>query len=256
MKQYEQEQNNNRLILGLLESGRIKVTEDGNVLRKNSKGYREMAYTLDSGYYVITIYVEGKQKQFKVHRIVFLSMYGNIPEQYVVDHIDRNRVNNHPSNLRAIPRYLNTARHFTNGNAGEVNGSALLKSEEVISILHEYIFGKQSQYALAEKYGVDRQTVGDILQGRSWTHITEHYPDLLGKKDEIAYQNNVEGGRKAGKSFNRHSDDPTKSWCSGCRCFLPVENFTKSKSTLNGLDRICKSCKQVRNGRRYHEAGI
>lgn len=42
-------------------------------------------------------------KMYLAHRIVFLLVYGHWP-QGVCDHVDRNPRNNHPHNLRDVPR--------------------------------------------------------------------------------------------------------------------------------------------------------
>ncbi|MED4206607.1 hypothetical protein [Neobacillus mesonae] len=60
---------------------------------------------------------------------------------------------------------------------GELNTSAKLSEEEVIKIRNEYsqlllITNKtQAQYELAEKYGVKRPTISDVVLRRSWKHI-------------------------------------------------------------------------------------
>lgn len=57
------------------------------------------------GYYKVTI--DGKVHG--VHRLLWEQANGPIPEGYVVDHIDRNGLNNELSNLRCIPRGANKA---------------------------------------------------------------------------------------------------------------------------------------------------
>ena len=57
------------------------------------------------GYYKITI--DGKVHG--VHRVLWERVHGPIPKGYVIDHIDRNGLNNDMSNLRCIPRGANKA---------------------------------------------------------------------------------------------------------------------------------------------------
>ena len=41
------------------------------------------------------------------------------------------------------------------------------------------------------------------------------------------------------------------AWCSDCQKHLPVVNFHKKNSRLNGLQKQCKDCKSERNAKRY-----
>lgn len=52
--------------------------------------------TKKDGYQVISL----KGKLYYVHRVVWSLVYGEIPEGYEIDHIDRNPSNNHIDNLR------------------------------------------------------------------------------------------------------------------------------------------------------------
>ena len=60
--------------------------------RRNSNG------SLDKDGYLI---IKVKGKQFKAHRIVWLLCKGDFPK-LVIDHIDRNRLNNKIENLREV----------------------------------------------------------------------------------------------------------------------------------------------------------
>lgn len=58
---------------------------------------------LSNGYWKITI--DGKV--YGVHRLLWEQANGPIPQGYVIDHIDRNPLNNDLSNLRAVPNGAN-----------------------------------------------------------------------------------------------------------------------------------------------------
>lgn len=72
---------------------------------------------INGGYLKVTI----DRKSFLVHRLVFLMHYGYLPE--CIDHIDRNKLNNRPDNLRAADKKLNSwnrskQKNNTSGSRG------------------------------------------------------------------------------------------------------------------------------------------
>ena len=59
------------------------------------------------GYYKITLYKNGKEKKFLLHRLVYEAHNGEIPENLCIDHIDNDRQNNNITNLRLCNRSEN-----------------------------------------------------------------------------------------------------------------------------------------------------
>lgn len=51
--------------------------------------------------------VKFKNQVLVAHRIVWGLEHGKIPDHFLIDHIDGNPLNNHPSNLRCVPANLN-----------------------------------------------------------------------------------------------------------------------------------------------------
>lgn len=60
---------------------------------------------ISGGYWKVT----RNGKVHGVHRLLWEEAYGPIPDGYVIDHIDRNPMNNELSNLRCIPKGANKA---------------------------------------------------------------------------------------------------------------------------------------------------
>ena len=67
-------------------------------------GKGAVAGTLGSNGYM---FVCVDYQKFKVHRIVWAMTHRRDPGQAIVDHIDRNKLNNSPSNLRLLDKRLN-----------------------------------------------------------------------------------------------------------------------------------------------------
>ena len=76
------------------------------------------------GYLFVTLCKNGKQKIYKAHRLVAYTFTDLIPndnptEKIEVDHIDRNRQNNHVSNLRWVTRQENVDNSDQSGKSGK-----------------------------------------------------------------------------------------------------------------------------------------
>jgi len=103
-------------------NNKLKVFECGKVLVlgkiKPHKGeYYEKKCYLRKGYKHIMLCHEGKQKNYKLHRIIAFAYLGldiENPKQ-VIDHIDRNILNNCVSNLRLVSKQEN---NFNRGAKG------------------------------------------------------------------------------------------------------------------------------------------
>lgn len=66
---------------------------------------------------------EYKSKAILVHRIIYHLENGDLITEFVVDHIDRNTLNNHPSNLRMITKaHNNRNRRAAKTNTTGING--------------------------------------------------------------------------------------------------------------------------------------
>lgn len=62
-----------------------------------------------NGYYSVTLCKNGiKKKEFLVHRLVVISFLGPIPEGYVVNHLNENKLDNRLSNLEICTQKENT----------------------------------------------------------------------------------------------------------------------------------------------------
>lgn len=61
-----------------------------------------------TGYVSIQLSKNSKHKTFTGHKLVWLAFNGEIPDNYVIDHIDMNKSNNNLSNLRLLTNRENT----------------------------------------------------------------------------------------------------------------------------------------------------
>ena len=82
--------------------------KDGNLYYKkqtspNSKIGKKVGSLTNRGYLSTTI----KSKFYLLHRLIFMMFNGYTPTE--IDHIDRNKLNNHYTNLRWVSRFENAS---------------------------------------------------------------------------------------------------------------------------------------------------
>ena len=98
--------------------GRIKSLDHWKV---NSKGgYIQKGRILKpgktkSGYLQVNLWKDGKKKLFKVHRLVWVTFNGEIPEGYEINHINEDKTDNR------YPENLNLMTRNENNNYGTIN---------------------------------------------------------------------------------------------------------------------------------------
>mgnify|MGYP003654379460 CR=1 FL=1 len=71
---------------------------------RNQKG-KEPGWVSGTGYLMVSVVILNKNKQLKAHRVIFALHHGYFPA--LIDHIDRNKLNNRIENLRASNHKMN-----------------------------------------------------------------------------------------------------------------------------------------------------
>lgn len=128
----------------------------GRPIRKTCKGYVQIKSWL------------GRAKA--VHIIIWESVHGAIPDGMQINHINGIKNDNRIANLELVTPSGNTKHAYLLGLSsaqGECNGRAKLNADNVADIRAS----RESQRTLAEKYGVARRTIRDVLSGKSWASI-------------------------------------------------------------------------------------
>lgn len=88
-----------------------------------------------------------------------------------VHHIDGDHYNNVPENLVA----LCTSCHVSGHKAGEKHHNARLTAVEVLEIRSAI---GVTHACLADRYGVSRRHVGDIIARRKWKHLNDNEKEI------------------------------------------------------------------------------
>lgn len=84
--------------------------------RKIKLGARAGTIKNDSGYEIVCV----NRRLYRTHRLIWVMFNGDIPDGFVIDHIDRNRANNNLNNLRVVTISQNTrnAKRFSTNTTG------------------------------------------------------------------------------------------------------------------------------------------
>ena len=155
------------IILHLLNSKRYSYdVEKDIVISHIGKQPRERCYTNVNGYkqYVLDI---GFNQRIVVygHLISYLNHWKQpFDPQYVIDHIDRNKANNHWSNLRIVTQkqnIVNTTRTDRTTTAGLQRVRHTLDTKLA---MYKDFLDDMSYVAIAKKYKTTRQTVAKIVK--------------------------------------------------------------------------------------------
>ena len=150
--------------------GRIK-----SLSRIDSRGYKRNEKILklnkDSGGYLkVSLYKNGKPKQYNVHRLVaiaFIPNPDNLPE---VNHKDENRINNYVDNLEWCNRkyncnYSNHNEKMSKSRKGKLLGDKNPKSRKVKCITTNEIFNSMTEGG--KKYNVSVYSIYGCCKGKS-----------------------------------------------------------------------------------------
>lgn len=108
------------------------------------------------------------------HRVSLYLMVGEPPEGKTdAAHACRNRHCVAPDHLRWATRKENLHDRTRDDtiNHGERNGQAVLTPDQVLVIRERYVRGGVTQKQLATEFGVCRQTIGLIVNGKKWAHL-------------------------------------------------------------------------------------
>lgn len=108
------------------------------------------------GYLYVPLWEGGRRRFRPVHHLVLLAFVGARPDGYEADHIDANRQNNRPSNLRWLTRSENCAHRLALGNVPRK------LSPDQVRLIRTATHRTLAD--LAQEFGVHRSTVGRIRQ--------------------------------------------------------------------------------------------
>ena len=87
-----------------------KVSNLGQVMGK--RGKLLCLRGCNNGYLNVGVYFDKKQRCMYVHRLIYETFNGSVPNGYELDHVDGNRTNNSIDNLEVVTRRENVNRAY------------------------------------------------------------------------------------------------------------------------------------------------
>lgn len=144
-------------------------------VKKHSNGYHQVSLKVvyENCPYSIN-------KSFPMHRLL-MSVFCPVDnmENLVINHINGDKTNNDLNNLEWCTIKENTLHAIRTGleifKRGEELPYTTVTEKQVRKICDLYITGKYTRQEIADKIGVSKSLVSDILSGCSWNHVTKDY---------------------------------------------------------------------------------
>lgn len=105
----------------------IDETSSSWLSRKNGKHLKAK----ESGYYTVTV----NSKTYRIHRIIMI-LLGHDINGKLIDHIDRNKLNNNPNNLRVVSNTENARNcNMFKSNKTGVTGVSFNEQVKIIGVM-------------------------------------------------------------------------------------------------------------------------
>ena len=145
------------------ETGCIRNARTLKILKPNKIG---------KGYLIVHLKKDGKRYARYVHRLTAEAYVPNPQNHPVVNHDDGNKENCHYTNLIWSTYSENNQHAYDTGlkPRGEGQYKAILTEENVREIKR---LGKYATFQeIADKYGVSKATIQDVLIGKTWRTIS------------------------------------------------------------------------------------
>lgn len=134
---------------------------------RNDESLLLLQGSLASGYLKVRLSKEGKAKDYMIHKLVYccFNNLSAIPEGYVIDHIDANKLNNNLENLRLITLSENViSAYYTQ----KTNASC--KQVEQLTLDGKFIQTFASCAEAARYLNLDSSTISKVCRGKNKSH--------------------------------------------------------------------------------------
>jgi hypothetical protein len=123
---------------------------------------------------------EGRSLNYSVHILVARCFIGEVPDGYVVDHIDRNIYNPRLSNLQIITIQENNQRANKSDDTGCKNGMSNHTHNDVMNILKDFHINNLTEKEIKDKYNIThmvtlRRMVNGLTYKKEYETFNKEY---------------------------------------------------------------------------------
>ena len=154
-----------------------EISDDGQVRRTVQgrnwpAGKIKTPQRMPNGYLQVHLYSGGRCYSRGIHRLLCLAFYGPPPSaEHEAAHRNGARQDNRINNLRWVTKIKNAEDRDDHGRTarGERGGNSKLTTNQVESIRANP--EKALQRVLADRFGVSRKTIVDIVTRKTWRHL-------------------------------------------------------------------------------------
>lgn len=154
------------------------VTSEGDIVSTKRRPPKRLKQTENTkGYLKVELYDrDGRQKTFRVHRVVAKAFLGPCLPGIQVRHLDGNPHNNAVDNLEYGSPSDNSRDAVDHGTHhrpnGESNGSSKLTRSDVLVARKRVNVDGESISSVADDFPVTRQAMRRAVRGKTWSHLS------------------------------------------------------------------------------------
>ncbi len=159
--------------------GLYKVSNLGNIISLNYRRQniiRNMKYVLSKkGYFRVSLYKNGSDKTFTVHRLVAQAFIDNTENKPEVNHKNSIKIDNYVDNLEWNTTKENVNHSFRSGLRnplkGSDNGFSRLNELEIMAIRRLRNIDKYDLMTLSKKFNTSMSNISSIVNRKTWNHV-------------------------------------------------------------------------------------